>query len=197
MFETSPLHAGRYSYVPKMPETFLDSIQSIKTIPTETIEPERDREVLKKFFPNSYGKPAIKFVKGEGALEDKAITVGVILSGGPAPGGHNVIAGLFDALIKANPQSRLLGFKSGPSGLIKGQYVELSSELIDQYRNTGGFDMIGTGRTKIETSEQFEQSLENAIKLGLDALVIIGGDDSNTNAALLSEYFSKRKLQSQ
>ena len=193
MFETSPLHAGRYSYVPKMPETFLDSIQSIKTIPTETIEPERDREVLKKFFPNSYGKPAIKFVKGEGALEDKAITVGVILSGGPAPGGHNVIAGLFDALIKANPQSRLLGFKSGPSGLIKGQYVELSSELIDQYRNTGGFDMIGTGRTKIETSEQFEQSLENAIKLGLDALVIIGGDDSNTNAALLSEYFFQKE----
>ncbi|HOD58212.1 MAG TPA: diphosphate--fructose-6-phosphate 1-phosphotransferase [Rectinema sp.] len=192
MFETSPLHAGRYSYVPKIPEIFLDSIQSVKPIPTETIEPERDREALKRFFPNSYGKPAIKFIKGEGALEDKAIAVGVILSGGPAPGGHNVIAGLFDALKKANPQSRLIGFKGGPSGLIKGQYIDLSSEIVDQYRNTGGFDIIGTGRTKIETPEQFEESLENAKKLSLDALVIIGGDDSNTNAALLSEYFFQR-----
>ena len=192
MFETSPLHAGRYSYVPKIPEIFLDSIQSVKPIPTETIEPERDREALKRFFPNSYGKPAIKFIKGEGALEDKAIAVGVILSGGPAPGGHNVIAGLFDALKKANPQSKLIGFKGGPSGLIKGQYIELSSEILDQYRNTGGFDIIGTGRTKIETPEQFEESLENAKKLSLDALVIIGGDDSNTNAALLSEYFFQR-----
>ncbi len=193
MFETSPLHAGRYSYVPKIPEIFLDSIQSIKPIPTETIEPERDREALKRFFPNSYGKPAIKFIKGEGALEDKAITVGVILSGGPAPGGHNVIAGLFDALKKANPQSKLIGFKGGPSGLIKSQYIELSSEIVDQYRNTGGFDIIGTGRTKIETPDQFEQSLENAKKLNLDALVIIGGDDSNTNAALLSEYFFQKR----
>jgi len=192
MFETSPLHAGRYSYVPKIPEIFLDSIQSVKPIPTETIEPERDREALKRFFPNSYGKPAIKFIKGEGALEDRAIAVGVILSGGPAPGGHNVIAGLFDALKKANPQSKLIGFKGGPSGLIKGQYIELSSEILDQYRNTGGFDIIGTGRTKIETPEQFEQSLENAKKLSLDALVIIGGDDSNTNAALLSEYFFQK-----
>ncbi|HQB07504.1 MAG TPA: diphosphate--fructose-6-phosphate 1-phosphotransferase, partial [Rectinema sp.] len=192
MFETSPLHAGRYSYVPKIPEIFLDSIQSVKPIPTETIEPERDREALKRIFPNSYGKPAIKFIKGEGALEDKAIAVGVILSGGPAPGGHNVIAGLFDALKKANPQSRLIGFKGGPSGLIKGQYIDLSSEIVDQYRNTGGFDIIGTGRTKIETPEQFEESLENAKKLSLDALVIIGGDDSNTNAALLSEYFFQR-----
>jgi pyrophosphate--fructose-6-phosphate 1-phosphotransferase len=192
MFETSPLHAGRYSYVPKIPEIFLDSIQSVKPIPTETIEPERDREALKRIFPNSYGKPAIKFIKGEGALEDKAIAVGVILSGGPAPGGHNVIAGLFDALKKANPQSRIIGFKGGPSGLIKGQYIDLSSEIVDQYRNTGGFDIIGTGRTKIETPEQFEESLENAKKLSLDALVIIGGDDSNTNAALLSEYFFQR-----
>lgn len=192
MLEQSPLHTARYAYVPKVPEIFLEPVLNIKALPTETVEPETDRETLKKLFPNSYGKPAVKFIRGEGTLEEKAFTVGAILSGGPAAGGHNVIAGLFDALKKANPASKLLGFKGGPSGLIDGNYIELTSEIIDQYRNTGGFDIIGSGRTKIETQEQLEKSFENAKKLNLDALVVIGGDDSNTNAALLSEYFIQK-----
>lgn len=192
MLEQSPLHTARYAYVPKVPEIFLEPVLNIKALPTEMVEPETDRETLKKLFPNSYGKPAVKFIRGEGALEEKAFTVGAILSGGPAAGGHNVIAGLFDALKKANPASKLLGFKGGPSGLIDGNYIELTSEIIDQYRNTGGFDIIGSGRTKIETQEQLEKSFENAKKLNLDALVVIGGDDSNTNAALLSEYFIQK-----
>jgi pyrophosphate--fructose-6-phosphate 1-phosphotransferase len=192
MLEQSPLHTARYAYVPKVPEIFLEPVLNIKALPTEAVEPEKDRESLKKLFPNSYGRPAVKFVKGEAALEEKAFTVGVILSGGPAAGGHNVIAGLFDALKKANSRSRLIGFKGGPSGLIDGKYVELTSEIVDQYRNTGGFDIIGSGRTKIETAEQLEKSFENAGQLKLDALVVIGGDDSNTNAALLSEYFVQK-----
>jgi pyrophosphate--fructose-6-phosphate 1-phosphotransferase len=192
MLEQSPLHAARYAYVPKVPEIFLEPIQNIKPLPTEKVEPEKDRETLKKLFPNSYARPAIKFAKGEAAMEEKALTVGVILSGGPAAGGHNVIAGLFDALKKANPQSRLIGFRGGPSGLIEGKYTELTSDVVDQYRNTGGFDIIGSGRTKIETAEQLEKSFKTAEQLNLDALVVIGGDDSNTNAALLSEYFIQK-----
>lgn len=192
MIELSPLHATRYAYVPKVPEIFLESILNIHALPTPIVEPGKDREALKKAFPNSYGKPAIRFVAGENAAKSKPFTVGVILSGGPAAGGHNVIAGLFDALKKAHPQSTLIGFKGGPSGLIDGKYVELTSDTIDRYRNTGGFDIIGSGRTKIETPEQLEESFKNARKLALDALVVVGGDDSNTNAATLSEYFIQR-----
>ena len=192
MLEQSPLHSARYAYVPKVPDIFLEPIQNIKALPTEIVEPEKDREFLKKLFPHSYAKPAIKFVKGEAAMEEKALTVGVILSGGPAAGGHNVIAGLFDALKKANLQSRLIGFRGGPSGLIEGNYRELTLEVVDQYRNTGGFDIIGSGRTKIETAEQLEKSFKTIEQLKLDALVVIGGDDSNTNAALLSEFFLQK-----
>lgn len=192
MLEQSPLHIARYAYTPKVPEIFLEPLSQIKAQPGEIIEPEKDKELLKSIFPNSYGKPAIKFVKGEGTPSEKAFTVGVILSGGPAAGGHNVIAGLFDGLKKANPQSKLIGFKGGPSGLIDGNYLEISADLLEQYRNTGGFDIIGSGRTKIETPQQLEKSFENAKKLGLDALVVVGGDDSNTNAALLSEYFIQK-----
>lgn len=192
MTELSPLHAARYAYVPKVPEIFLESILNIAASPTAVVEPERDRDALKAAFPNSYGKPAVQFVAGERGIQSEPLTVGVILSGGPAAGGHNVIAGLFDALKKANQRSTLIGFKGGPSGLIDGVYVELSSEIIDRYRNTGGFDIIGSGRTKIETPEQLEKSFENAKKLSLNALVVVGGDDSNTNAAMLSEYFIQR-----
>jgi pyrophosphate--fructose-6-phosphate 1-phosphotransferase len=175
-----------------VPEIFLEPLSHIKALPTEVIEPDKDKELLKSIFPNSFGKPAVKFVKGEGVPSEKAFTVGVILSGGPAAGGHNVIAGLFDGIKKANPTSKLIGFKGGPSGLIDGKYLEIDADLLEQYRNTGGFDIIGSGRTKIETPQQLEKSFENATKLGLDALVVIGGDDSNTNAALLSEYFIQK-----
>ncbi len=192
MIELSPLHAARYAYVPKVPEIFLESIVNIEPRATAVVEPKKDREALKNAFPASYGKPAVQFVASQKPLKTNPLTVGVILSGGPAAGGHNVIAGLFDALKKAHPHSTLLGFKGGPSGLIDGKYIELSSEIVDRYRNTGGFDMIGSGRTKIETQEQLEKSFENAKKLALDALVVVGGDDSNTNAAMLSEYFRQR-----
>jgi len=192
MAEISPLHAARYAYVPKVPELFLESIVHSKATPVDVIEPEKDREALRKLLPNAYGKPVVKFSRSENPIEAKPLIVGVILSGGPAAGGHNVISGLFDALKKAHKHSRLIGFKGGPSGLIDGSSMELTSEIIDKYRNTGGFDIIGSGRTKIETSEQLEKSFENAKKLQLDALVVIGGDDSNTNAALLSEYFFRQ-----
>ncbi len=192
MIELSPLHAARYAYVPKVPEIFLESILNIAPRSTAIVEPEKDREALKNAFPNSYGKPAVEFVAAQSPLKTKPLTVGVILSGGPAAGGHNVIAGLFDALKKAHPQSTLIGFKGGPSGLIDGTYIELTSEIVDRYRNTGGFDIIGSGRTKIETQEQLEKSFKNARNIALDALVVVGGDDSNTNAAMLSEYFRQR-----
>jgi pyrophosphate--fructose-6-phosphate 1-phosphotransferase len=148
-----------------------------------------DHEELAALFKHSYGKPPVRFVRGRNEKTERRLNVGVILSGGQAPGGHNVIAGLFDGLKKGNPASKLYGFLGGPSGLIEGSFVEITAELVAQYRNTGGFDMIGSGRTKVETPEQFDASLETVRKLGLDALVIIGGDDSNTNAALLAEYF--------
>lgn len=193
--ERSPLHIARYAYVPKMPEIFLEPVSRIKVEPIEILEPQRDREALRALFPHSYGKPAIRFVSGESALPEKPLIVGVILSGGPAAGGHNVISGLFDGLKKIHPDSRLFGFKGGPSGLIEGKYIEITADIVEQYRNTGGFDMIGSGRTKIETPEQFEKSFDTAEKLQLDALVIIGGDDSNTNAALLSEFFIHKGAQ--
>jgi pyrophosphate--fructose-6-phosphate 1-phosphotransferase len=148
-----------------------------------------DHEELCALFKHSYGKPPVRFVKGRNEKAGGVLNVGVILSGGQAPGGHNVIAGLFDGLKKGNPASKLYGFLGGPSGLIEGKYIDITAALVDQYRNTGGFDMIGSGRTKIETPEQFAASLETAQRLKLNAVVIIGGDDSNTNAALLAEYF--------
>ncbi len=127
MLERSPLHTARYAYTPKVPEIFLEPLPHIKALPSEVIEPDKDKELLKSIFPNSFGKPAVKFVKGEGAPSEKAFTVGVILSGGPAAGGHNVIAGLFDGIKKANPKSKLIGFKGGPSGLIDGKYLDATA----------------------------------------------------------------------
>lgn len=190
MPERSALNNVRFAYVPKMPEVFSASISDIKATPTEAIEPAVDRESLKAIFSHSYGKPAVKFVQGTNIAANKPLVVGVLLSGGPAPGGHNVVAGLFDGLKRGSADSRLIGFKGGPGGLVDDKYIEITAELIDSYRNTGGFDIVGSGRTKIETPEQFEKALANARSHKLDALVIVGGDDSNTNAALLAEYFA-------
>jgi diphosphate-dependent phosphofructokinase len=185
----SALQKARYAYVPKLPATLAGSVDEIDVefgSPTEAVS---DKEKIREIFKNTYGKPLAAFKKGKHDKLRRELKVGVILSGGQAPGGHNVIAGLFDGLKKANPASTLYGFKGGPSGLIDNKTVVLTKEHIDEYRNTGGFDIIGSGRTKIETPLQFASSLQTAKTLGLDAVVVIGGDDSNTNAALLAEYF--------
>jgi len=154
-----------------------------------------DYEMVQKLFPNTYGMPIVNFVKGKNSeVTKKNIKVGVVLSGGQAPGGHNVIAGLFDALKKANSKNKLIGFLGGPSGILENKLKEITSLLIYEYRNTGGFDIIQSGRTKIETPEQFEQTKKNLLENKIDALVVIGGDDSNTNAALLTEYFKKENV---
>ncbi|TXT49426.1 MAG: diphosphate/fructose-6-phosphate1-phosphotransfe rase [Spirochaetes bacterium] len=190
MLERSPLHNARFAYIPKIPEIFASPIAAIKAIPTEVIEPRQDKEALKRIFEHSFGKPAMKFGSGENIFAAKPLQVGVLLSGGPAPGGHNVISGLFDGLKKGSNASRLIGFKGGPSGLVNNSFLEITADLVDAYRNTGGFDMVGSGRTKIETPEQFEKALGTAKLHNLDAVVVVGGDDSNTNAALLAEYFA-------
>jgi len=185
----SALQKARYAYSPKLPESLSGSIEDIAVefgAPTEAIS---DQEELRGIFKLTYGKPLASFKKGRNEKIKRELKVGVILSGGQAPGGHNVIAGLFDGLKKGNPNSTLYGFKGGPIGLIDNKTILLTKEIIDEYRNTGGFDIIGSGRTKIETPQQFAASLETAKKLALDAVVVIGGDDSNTNAALLAEYF--------
>ena len=185
----SSLQKARYSYKPKLPAILSGSINDVSVslgTPTEAIS---DKEELREIFKNTYGKPIATFTKGKNDNINHELKVGVILSGGQAPGGHNVIAGLFDGLKKGNHKSTLYGFKGGPSGLIENKTIILTQEIIDEYRNTGGFDIIGSGRTKIETKEQFAASLETAKKLKLNAVVVIGGDDSNTNAALLAEYF--------
>ncbi|MEJ5188341.1 MAG: diphosphate--fructose-6-phosphate 1-phosphotransferase [Breznakiellaceae bacterium] len=191
--EVSALQKARYGYQPKLPAILTRPVSEIAVELGEPTEAVADQADLKGIFKHTYGKPIARFVPGKNDKINRKLTVGVILSGGQAPGGHNVIAGLYDGLKKGNKDSRLLGFLGGPSGLIENKTVEITDALIDQYRNTGGFDMIGSGRTKIETPEQFAASLETAKKLGLDAVVIIGGDDSNTNAALLAEYFVDQK----
>lgn len=185
--DVSPLQKARYAYKPKLPAALLAPAAELGVSlgsPTEAIA---DREALKATFPKNYGKPVASVGKGGGLA--KRLTVGVILSGGQAPGGHNVIAGLFDGLKAGHPESRLIGFKGGPGGLVDDKAVELDAAAVEPYRNTGGFDIIGSGRTKIETPEQFKKSAEVAEARGLDAIVVVGGDDSNTNAALLAEYF--------
>jgi pyrophosphate--fructose-6-phosphate 1-phosphotransferase len=187
--EISALQKARYAYKPKLPAGLCSPPSEIAVKLGEPTEAVADQDELRKIFKLSYGKPLAVFVNGKNEKIRRELKVGVILSGGQAPGGHNVIAGLFDGLKKGNPNSTLYGFRGGPSGLIENRTVTLDAAIIDEYRNTGGFDIIGSGRTKIETPEQFAASLETAKKLGLNAVVIIGGDDSNTNAALLAEYF--------
>ena len=189
--DISALQKARYQYKPKLPANISGNVNEIKIEfgkPTESIS---DRHALKELFKRTYGKPLARFVRGK-SENSKKLKVGVILSGGQAPGGHNVIAGLYDGIKLGNNASELYGLLGGPSGLIENKTLLFTDEFIDQYRNTGGFDIIGSGRTKIETPEQFAASLETAKKLGLNAVVVIGGDDSNTNAALLAEYFSEK-----
>lgn len=186
--ELSPLQTARLNFKPVLPSTLAAGIKNVEVIEGNKTECVKDQEQIKKLFPNTYGKCTVTFKAGS-EKDFAAKNVGVILSGGQAPGGHNVVAGLYDALKQANPQSKLYGFLGGPSGIIDGEYIEFTDEIIDAYRNTGGFDIIGSGRTKLETEEQFQKSLANCKKLNITGIVIIGGDDSNTNAAMLAEWF--------
>ena len=189
MKELSPLQIERLKYQPKLPSSLADGINNLSAVEGAATESVANQEEIKALFKNTYGKPTVTFKSGASSSASEIRNVGVILSGGQAPGGHNVIAGLYDALKQANPANKLYGFLGGPSGIIEGSYVEFDDKFIDAYRNTGGFDIIGSGRTKLETEEQFKSSLEVCKKLNLSAVVIIGGDDSNTNAALLAEWF--------
>ena len=191
MRKLSPLQIERLKYQPKLPESLSSGINSLEVSEGSATQSVRDQEQIKELFANTYGKPTVTFKKSASSKQSPVRNVGVILSGGQAPGGHNVIAGLYDALKSANSENKLYGFLGGPSGIIEGKYVEFTDEFINAYRNTGGFDIIGSGRTKLETEEQFKSSLEVCKKLNISAVVIIGGDDSNTNAALLAEWFVK------
>ena len=186
----SPLQIARYQYNPKLPGMLRNGISEICVKNGEATQSVADQEKIQALFPNTYGKNEITFEKGVNTAPAKKQVVGVILSGGQAPGGHNVICGLYDALKATDKENVLYGFKGGPSGLIDDDYIIFDDEYINQYRNTGGFDIIGSGRTKLETREQFAIVAENCKKHGINALVIIGGDDSNTNAAVLAEYFA-------
>ena len=187
----SPLQQERLKYQPKLPESLKAGINKLVCVEKEKTEAVKDKEQIKELFPKTYGQAIVEFAIGNEEKSSGVKNVGVILSGGQAPGGHNVIAGLYDALKQANKENKLYGFLGGPSGIIDGKYVEFDDKFIDAYRNTGGFDIIGSGRTKLETEEQFKKSLEVCKKLNISAVVIIGGDDSNTNAALLAEWFVK------
>ena len=184
----SALQIARAAYQPKLPKALKGAVKVQEGEPTQSVA---DQEEIKKLFPNTYGMPLIKFVEGE-EKEYAPMNVGVILSGGQAPGGHNVISGLFDGVKKLNPANKLYGFILGPGGLVDHKYMELTADIIDEYRNTGGFDIIGSGRTKLEKEDQFEKGYEILKELGIKALVIIGGDDSNTNACVLAEYYAAK-----
>lgn len=187
--KTSALQVERAAYQPKLPKALQGAVKVQEGAPTQSVD---DQEEIQKLFPHTYGMPLVEFVPGE-HTESKRLNVGVILSGGQAPGGHNVISGLFDAVKKLNPENQLYGFLMGPGGLVEHHYVEITKDFLDPYRNTGGFDMIGSGRTKLEKEEQFEKGLEILKKLDIKALVIIGGDDSNTNACVLAEYYAAKE----
>ena len=186
--EKSALQQARAKYQPKLPKALQGAVKVKEGEPTQSVDNQKE---IKELFPNTYGMPLVEFIQGE-ACEHEPMNVGVILSGGQAPGGHNVICGIFDALKKLNPENRLYGFILGPGGLVDHHYKELTADIIDNYRNTGGFDMIGSGRTKLEKEEQFEKGLEVIRELNIKAIVIIGGDDSNTNACVLAEYYAAK-----
>jgi len=187
--EISALQKERAAYRPKLPKALRGDVKVREGEPTQSVG---DQEEIRKLFPNTYGMPLVEFVPGDEPASAQ-MNVGVILSGGQAPGGHNVISGLFDEVKKLNPQNRLFGFLMGPGGLVDHHYIEITDELLRNYRNTGGFDMIGSGRTKLETEDQFEKGLQIIRELGIKAIVIIGGDDSNTNACVLAEYYAAKK----
>ena len=185
----SPWQTARYSYEPKLPMILRSAMNEIIAVEGQATTSAADQDKIKALFPNTFGQKEISFQKGENNAEVKKNVVGVILSGGQAPGGHNVVSGLYDALKKANPENQLIGFLGGPSGLTDDKYLTFTDEYINEFRNTGGFDIIGSGRTKLETKEQFQKAAEVCKKHNINAIVIIGGDDSNTNAAVLAEYF--------
>lgn len=187
--EISALQKERAGYQPKLPKALQGAVKVQEGAPTQSVDNQED---IKKLFPNTYGMPLVEFVPADSANNAK-INVGIILSGGQAPGGHNVISGLFDEVKKLNPENRLYGFLMGPGGLVDHNYIEITAENLQAYRNTGGFDMIGSGRTKLEKEEQFEKGLEILHKLDIKAVVIIGGDDSNTNACVLAEYYAAKQ----
>ncbi|MBQ0085304.1 MAG: diphosphate--fructose-6-phosphate 1-phosphotransferase [Prevotella sp.] len=184
----SNLQKERAAYQPKLPAVMQGTVTAIEGEATQSVD---DKEEIKKLFPNTYGMPVVTFAPCEKTMTEQ-FNVGVILSGGQAPGGHNVICGIFDAIKKINPNNKLFGFLMGPSGLVDHEYKELTANIIDEYRNTGGFDIIGSGRTKLEQTEQFEKGLEIIRELNIKAIVIIGGDDSNTNACVLAEYYAAK-----
>ena len=184
--EKSALQIARAAYQPKLPKALRGALKAVEGAPTQSVA---DQEEVKKLFPNTYGMPTLTFEPVDGEMQTAQMNIGVILSGGQAPGGHNVISGLFDGIKKLNPANKLYGFILGPGGLVDHNYMELTADIIDEYRNTGGFDIIGSGRTKLEKKEQFDKGLEILNQLGIKALVIIGGDDSNTNACVLAEYY--------
>ena len=186
--EKSNLQIARAAYQPKLPQALLGPVKAVEGAPTQSVG---NQEEIKALFPNTYGMPVIEFEAGE-VQQLPAINVGVILSGGQAPGGHNVISGLFDGIKSINPDSKLYGFILGPGGFVDHKYMELTADIIDEYRNTGGFDIIGSGRTKLEKEDQFEKGIEILRELNIKALVIIGGDDSNTNACVLAEYYAAK-----
>ncbi|OIP83876.1 MAG: diphosphate--fructose-6-phosphate 1-phosphotransferase [Porphyromonadaceae bacterium CG2_30_38_12] len=186
----SPLQLARAAYQPKLPAALKSNVVLIEGAKTESVA---DQKEIKELFPNTYGMPLITFEAGEKKVQP-VIAVGVILSGGQAPGGHNVISGLYDGLQKLNPNNKLYGFLGGPSGLVNHEYIELSKEIVDEYRNTGGFDIIGSGRTKLEEPAQYEKGAEICKQLGINAIVVIGGDDSNTNACVLAEYYKQNDV---
>ena len=186
--EKSALQIARAAYQPKLPRGLKGAVKAVEGAPTQSVD---NQEEIKALFPNTYGMPLVEFVPGE-EKSYEPMNVGIILSGGQAPGGHNVITGLFDAVKRLNPANRLYGFILGPGGLVDHNYMELTKEIIDEYRNTGGFDMIGSGRTKLEKVDQFEKGLEIIRELDIKAIVIIGGDDSNTNACVLAEYYAAK-----
>lgn len=184
----SNLQIARAAYQPKLPKALLGPVKAVEGSATQSVG---NQDEIKALFPNTYGMPVITFEQGESAELPK-FNVGIILSGGQAPGGHNVISGLYDGVKSLNPENKLYGFLMGPGGLVDHKYIEFTDELIDDYRNTGGFDIIGSGRTKLEKTEQFEKGIEILRELGIKALVIIGGDDSNTNACVLAEYYAAK-----
>ena len=184
----SNLQIARAAYQPKLPKALLGPVKAVEGSATQSVG---NQDEIKALFPNTYGMPVITFEQGESA-ELPNFNVGIILSGGQAPGGHNVISGLYDGVKSLNPENKLYGFLMGPGGLVDHKYIEFTDELIDDYRNTGGFDIIGSGRTKLEKTEQFEKGIEILRELGIKALVIIGGDDSNTNACVLAEYYAAK-----
>lgn len=189
----SPLQKARYEYSPKLPGMLRNGIAEIAVKEGEKTTSAADQEKIAELFPNTYGEPEVTFEKGQNTSVSKKQVVGVILSGGQAPGGHNVVSGLYDALKATNKENVLIGFKGGPSGLIEDNFIVFDDAYINEYRNTGGFDIIGSGRTKLETEEQFKIATEVCKKHGITAIVIIGGDDSNTNACVLAEYMAAHK----